>query len=192
MSMLNSLNNIHGAIVQIGQFDSISYIVSIEAKTMAIHNSIANFCANVTILLFLSSHPGHDHVYLKGFSAILLLSITFAGWSVKDHRFSMLSVDSQYCNLEDLGAAVETLGAAQYCALHLHIHSLPSKIIQLREIVFSLKEQGITIHFILLCEIFLTNANAHLFPIAGYNCVHKRRSQLTSGGVAIYMLDGFN
>ena len=111
---------------------------------------------------------------------------------VQDHRFTMLSVDSQYCNLDEFGAAVETLGTAQYCALHLNIHSLPSKIIQLREMLFSLKEQGITIHFILLCETFLSNANAHLFPIAGYNFVHKSRSQLTRGGVAIYILDGFN
>ena len=111
---------------------------------------------------------------------------------VQDHRFTMLSVDSQYCNLDAFGAAVETLGTAQYCALHLNIHSLPSKIIQLREMLFSLKEQGITIHFILLCETFLSNANAHLFPIAGYNFVHKSRSQLTRGGVAIYILDGFN
>ena len=58
--------------------------------------------------------------------------------------------------------------------------------------LFSLKEQGITIHFILLCETFLSNANAHLFPIAGNNFVHKSRSQLTRGGVAIYILDGFN
>ena len=85
-----------------------------------------------------------------------------------------------------------SLGTAQYCALHLNIHSLSNKIIQLREMLFSVKEQGITIHFILLCETCRINANAHLFPIAGYNYVHKSRSQLTRGVVAIYILDGFN
>ena len=31
-----------------------------------------------------------------------------------------------------------------------------------------------------------------MFPIAGYNVVHMSRSQLTRGGVAIYIIDGFN
>ena len=106
---------------------------------------------------------------------------------VQDHRFTMLIVDSQYCNLDEFGAAVETLGTAQYCE-----HSQLTQQIQLREMLLSLKEPGITIHFILLCETFLNNANARMFPIAGYNFVHKSRSQLTRGGVAIYILDGFN
>ena len=36
------------------------------------------------------------------------------------HRFTMLSVDSQYCNLDEFGAAVETLGTAQYCTSFEH------------------------------------------------------------------------
>ena len=38
----------------------------------------------------------------------------------------------------------------------------------------------------------MSKTNAHLFPISGYNFVHVSRTQLTKGGVAIYLLDEFN
>ena len=54
-----------------------------------------------------------------------------------------------------------------------------------------MKDQGITINFVLLCETFLSKTNSHLFPISGYN-VHVSSTQLTKGGVAIYFLDEYN
>ena len=50
-----------------------------------------------------------------------------------------------------------------------------------------LKEAEITIDFILLCETFITDANAILYPIPGYRFIHKSRSSLTRGGVGMYI-----
>ena len=56
----------------------------------------------------------------------------------------------------------------------------------------TLKDWGVVVHFVLLCETFLTYLNASMFPIPGYEFVHKSRNNLSKGGVAIYVLLGLN
>ena len=51
---------------------------------------------------------------------------------------------------------------------------------------------NVTVHFILLCETFLTNNNADLFSIPGYNFVHMSRTKLSRGGVAMYISHKYN
>ncbi len=109
-----------------------------------------------------------------------------------DARFKGLCAKSSYCDIEDLNSTIDTFRLSQYCALHLNIHSLPSKYSHLRNIIDEVKGNGITIHFILLCETFLTEANSAMFPIPGYCFVHCSRSSLTRGGVAMYIHDSFN
>ena len=55
-----------------------------------------------------------------------------------------------------------------------------------------LKDNNVTVHFILLCETFLTNNNADLFAIPGYNFVHMSRTKLSRGGVAMYISNKYN
>ena len=42
----------------------------------------------------------------------------------------------------------------KYTAIHLNIHSLPSKYDQLRNMLSELKDKNIAITFIMLCETF--------------------------------------
>ncbi len=104
----------------------------------------------------------------------------------------MLRIDNQYCDLSGINGSLETFTSAKYCALHLNIHSLPSKLSELRNMLGILKDNGIVVHFILVCETFLSDINADMFPIPGYNFVHMSRKNLTRGGVAIYLLNCFN
>ena len=46
--------------------------------------------------------------------------------------------------------------------------------------------------FVLLCETFLINSNANLFPIPGYSFIHMNRTTLSKGGVAMYIHNDFN
>ena len=107
----------------------------------------------------------------------------------------ILHFASSSCVYSDLGNLDDKIinKDYKYCALHLNIHSLPAKIDQLKEMIYTLKEQNIIIHFIMLCETFLNDNNAHLYNISGYNMVFKNRQLGTKGGgVALYVLNNFS
>ena len=74
-----------------------------------------------------------------------------------------------------------------YKTLHLNIHSLPAKFDNLKMLISELYSKGIEIDFILLCETFLSEYNAHHFKIPGYNFVYQNRYNASRGGVAIYI-----
>ena len=110
-----------------------------------------------------------------------------------DERLSLLECGSAYSHTDDvINADVQKCFAnAKYCALHINIHNLPTKYDHLTNILSWLKEQGIVVHFILLCETFLNENNAHMFPIPGYSFIHNSRKTRIRGGVAMYILDEF-
>ncbi len=111
-----------------------------------------------------------------------------------DDRLYLVGGDSTYCDIDSIISDGRTncFMTAEYCALHINIHSLPSKFDQLKEMLCSLKDQGVIVHFILLCETFLTDANAGMYDISGYSFVCHNRKSLTRGGVAIYILNELN
>ena len=45
------------------------------------------------------------------------------------------------------------------------------------------------IDYILLCETFVNDDNAHLFKLPNYNFIYKNRKIKAKGGVAIYIRD---
>ena len=112
--------------------------------------------------------------------------------SVRDRRVGVLGVDSLYYDLCDINLDIGKFKRSRYCAIHLNIQSLPSKYTELCNLLDRLKNNGIAVHFVLLCETFLTEINANLYPIQGYNFVHHSRMNKTRGGVAIYLLNTFN
>ncbi len=87
-----------------------------------------------------------------------------------DDRFNILDVDSPYCVVDDI-----SLTNYKYCALHLNIHSLPSKFDELKNLLANLEDKKIHIDFILLCETFLVDANSAKFSIPGYSFVYRNR-----------------
>ena len=100
--------------------------------------------------------------------------------------------DRPYCDLDDINVTIETFSNAKYCAIHVNIHSLPRKCAGLRNTLSKLKDNGILVHFVLLCETFLIQLNADKYSMPGYNVVHASRTSLSRGGVAIYILKGLN
>lgn len=71
--------------------------------------------------------------------------------------------------------------------MHLNIQSLPSKLNELKCLLNQLRENGIILDFILLCETFVGNDTCHLFSIPGYTLVTKNRQKMIRGGVAMYI-----
>ena len=59
------------------------------------------------------------------------------------------------------------------------------KVSELINSIVSVKDQGLTIDVILLCETYLTDANEQHCNIPGYRLMTKNRKVGTCGGVAI-------
>ena len=76
-----------------------------------------------------------------------------------------------------------------HMALHLSIQSLSAKFDELKLLLSELQNQGIKPDFILICESFLHDANAHLFRLPGYNFMCKNRVDMRRGGVCMYIND---
>ena len=62
----------------------------------------------------------------------------------------------------------------------------------MKVLISRLNQTGIVVHFILLREIFLVEANVHMFDIPGFSFIHKIRKSLSQGGVAMYISNDFN
>jgi hypothetical protein len=111
--------------------------------------------------------------------------------SVTDDRFNLLDVNSSYCSVDDINTPEILMSDYKYCAIHLNIHSLPSKFDQLKDMIVRLNDNKVKVDFVLLCETFLVDANANKFLMPGYNFVHKSRKSLSRGGVAMYIADKY-
>ena len=104
---------------------------------------------------------------------------------------SILAMDSKLYEIEELKLLDQNKNYQfRYAALHLNIHSLPAKHDQLKTMLTRLNDISMPIHFILLCETFLTENNAHMFNIPGFNFICKNRKSNSCGGVAIYIKEG--
>lgn len=106
---------------------------------------------------------------------------------LNDDRKNIIKTDSTYCDINDASVNMKCFVNTKYCAIHLNIHSLPSKFLQLKNILYELNNRNIVVHFILLCETFLVETNADLFQIPGYTFIHKCRRSISRGGVAMYI-----
>lgn len=79
----------------------------------------------------------------------------------------------------------------KYTAIHINIHSLPSKYDELISLIAEINTIGIEINFIMLCETFLTDTNQSMFEIPGYQFLQKNRSNRKGGGVCVYAMNKF-
>jgi len=110
------------------------------------------------------------------------------GDTMINNNTDVINVGSKFYELDDIHAEFSVNHNFMYTALHLNIHSLPAKFDRLKTLLTRLNEQ-IQLDFILLCETFLSDINANMFNIPGYNFVYKNRKTNCRGGVAIYIKD---
>ena len=94
-----------------------------------------------------------------------------------------------YYDIDDVNSLSDSNNCYQHTALHLNIHSLPSKHEQLRAMISDLLDSGIVINYILLCQTFLTDTNCAMFQLPGYHFVCNNRKSGRGGGVGIYVKD---
>ncbi len=101
--------------------------------------------------------------------------------------FTELDDNSKYYDQDSLNECQLTSKSFLYKSLHLNIRGLPSKFEELKSLICNLVESNIDLDFILLCETFLLEANAHLYKLPGFNLLYKCRNEMPRGGVAIYV-----
>ncbi len=71
--------------------------------------------------------------------------------------------------------------------LHLNIHSVPSKLDDLKTLLAKLKSRNLIIDVILLCETFISESNKQSCTLDDYKLFSEHRKTMTKGGVAIYV-----
>ena len=102
-----------------------------------------------------------------------------------------LHTECMYYDVDDMDKFVEPGNGFTLTCIHMNIHSLPSKYDQLRCLISNLKDVGIVIHCIMLCETFLTDINSNMFPLPGYQLYYNNRKHGRGGGVALYIRNEF-
>ena len=73
--------------------------------------------------------------------------------------------------------------------LYANIHSVPSKLNDLKTLLENFQNNNITIDIILLCETFINDINKSQCKLQGYQLIEEHRISKTKGGVAIYISD---
>ena len=71
--------------------------------------------------------------------------------------------------------------------LHINIHSIPAKLVELKNLLQKLKDANHEVDLLLLCETFLNDSNKNSVDINGYTLREDHRKTMTQGGVAIYI-----
>jgi hypothetical protein len=68
----------------------------------------------------------------------------------------------EYYDIDEMARFVVSRRGYHYIAIHVNIQSLPSKYDQLRSLVSNMRDIGMLIHLIMLCEAFLTIEFSHV------------------------------
>ena len=106
---------------------------------------------------------------------------------VSDGRF--LNNDTHYYETDQI-TKIPGITNHKYNALQINIRSLPTNIELLRTMLDQLNDDGIEIHFLLLCETFLNDANTTM-PNTMCNkqvyLINRNRQCGSRGGVVIYI-----
>ena len=93
------------------------------------------------------------------------------------------------CPYSDLSeGTLECKALAGRCVLnvlHLNVRSLHKNAVNLTFLLSELKDQGITIHVIGLCETYLSDTSSATLGIENYQVVHQCRNN-TAGEVRLF------
>ncbi len=102
---------------------------------------------------------------------------------------SQMSINNgcNYINPEDIKIEEISNSGQQLSILHINIHSIPSKLDNLKSLLNALRNKKIMIDVILICETFITDNNKDSCEIEGYKLFEEHRKLITRGGVAVYV-----
>ena len=109
--------------------------------------------------------------------------------TVETNPFSLADINSNYYDVNDILPDKFSHNNFQCKVLHLNIQGLSSKFDQLQTLLSELSDAHVEIDYILLCETFVNDDNAHLFKLPNYNFIYKNRKIKSKDGVAIYIHD---
>ena len=104
-----------------------------------------------------------------------------------DLQQSPLNNNCTYTTPEELKFDSISFNGSQLCVLHLNIHSLPSKIDELKSLLSILQDRKVQVDVILLCETFVTDNSKESCKIDGYDLIEEHRKNMQRGGVAAYV-----
>ena len=102
-----------------------------------------------------------------------------------DQNVYSLTKDSNYYSISDYGE----LNGMDYGLriMHVNIQSLPSKIDDLKVLLYNLQLEGTVVDVILVCETFLTDWKVPKCAIDNYKLYETHRRSGSRGGVGVYV-----
>ena len=109
--------------------------------------------------------------------------------NIETNPFNLADINSNYYDVNDILPDKFSHNNFQCKLLHLYIQGLSSKLDQLQTLFSELSDAHVEIDYILLCETFVNDDNAHLFKLPNYNFIYKNGKIKSKGGVAIYIRD---
>ncbi len=104
-----------------------------------------------------------------------------------DAQNSPANNNCNYISPDDIKLDTLPINGSQISILHLNIHSVPSKLDELKTLLCKLKTKNLTIDVILLCETFISDSNKQSCKLENYDLISEHRKTLTKGGVAVYV-----
>ena len=129
----------------------------------------------------LGNHTDHSHFDRIGNDPMKDL------FDLIDTEYSLPNSNCKYVEPDNAQLDISNGQGSQFCVLHINIHSVPSKLAELNDLLFKLKDCKIHVDVILLCETFITDENKEKYQINGYELIDEHRQNITRGGVAIYV-----
>ncbi len=104
-----------------------------------------------------------------------------------DAQNSPVNNNCNYISPDDVKLDNLSLNGSQITVHHLNIHSVPSKLDDLKTLLAKLKTRNLTIDVILLCETFITDNKKESCSVDDYKLFSEHRKNMSKGGVAIYV-----
>ena len=108
---------------------------------------------------------------------------------VETNPFNLANINSNYYYINDILPDRFSPTNVQCKVFPLNILGLSSEFDQLHTLLSELSDAHQEIDYILLCETFVNDDNAHLFKLPNYNFIYKNRKAKYKCGVAIYIVE---
>ena len=112
--------------------------------------------------------------------------------NVANEELSKLLESDNGCEYTVIGDSISFKSGTDpgsFNVLHINIRSLHKNVDSLTVLLSDLRDAGVIIDAIGLCETFLTETSLSLVDIENYSGLHKVRCNHSSGGVSLYIHD---